>query len=58
MRFGNLTDITSTLGTTPEWHVAYSASTNRASNDCADANGNIEIIGSKVAALSARIVTT
>jgi RHS repeat-associated protein len=39
--FGNLTDITSTLGTTPEWHMAYSAATNRGSGECADANGNL-----------------
>ncbi len=51
--FGNLTDITSTLGTTPEWHVAYSASTNRAGSDCSDANGNIVIVGSGCSALSA-----
>jgi YD repeat-containing protein len=39
--FGNLTDITSTLGTTPEWHIAYSAATNRGSGECSDANGNL-----------------
>jgi RHS repeat-associated protein len=43
--FGNLTDITTTKGTTPEWHVGYSASTNRAGTDVADANGNIGNLG-------------
>ena len=39
--FGNLTDTTTTKGTTPELHVNYSAATNRVSNEFADANGNI-----------------
>jgi RHS repeat-associated protein len=50
--FGNLTDITTTAGSTPEWHAAYSAATNRNTNDVADANGNIESGNSNTASAS------
>src|SRR5207249_11460107 len=39
--FGNLTDQTTTHGSTPELHVTYNAATNRQTGDCADANGNL-----------------
>jgi YD repeat-containing protein len=36
--FGNLTDVTTTKGSTPELHTGYDPATNHGS--CADANGN------------------
>jgi RHS repeat-associated protein len=39
--FGNLTDQNVIAGSAPAYHVVYSASTNRQTGECADANGNI-----------------
>ena len=39
--FGNLTDQNVIKGSAPEMHFAYSAATNRITNDIADANGNL-----------------
>ncbi len=43
--FGNLTNVSTTAGSTPNLSVTYDYSTNRRTSDCADGSGNISPCG-------------